>query len=165
MNIFTVSFIGHRNIDRFFDAESKVETVVRKLIRENEYVEFLVGRDGDFDQIAASTIRRAKAAIDDSNSSLTWVMPYSKAEYDSNAASFDNYYDNIEVCEASNRCHPKAAIQMRNRDMIDRSDLVICYVDHNSGGAYQTIHYAEQQGKHILNLATPNTLWDEYGIE
>lgn len=37
--------------------------------------------------------------------------------------------------------------------MVDRSDLVICYIQHKSGGAYKTIKYAEEQGKVIINLA------------
>ena len=38
-------------------------------------------------------------------------------------------------------------------DMVDRSDLVLCYIQHKNGGAYKTIKYAEEQGKTILNLA------------
>ena len=33
----------------------------------------------------------------------------------------------------------KSAFQVRNKSMVDRSDLVICYVETNEGGAYQTI--------------------------
>ncbi len=38
-------------------------------------------------------------------------------------------------------------------NMVDRSDLVLCYIQHKNGGAYKTIKYAEEQGKTILNLA------------
>ncbi|CDA72432.1 putative uncharacterized protein [Ruminococcus sp. CAG:579] len=37
--------------------------------------------------------------------------------------------------------------------MIDRSDLVVCCIQHKSGVAYRTIQYAEKQGKKIVNLA------------
>ena len=37
--------------------------------------------------------------------------------------------------------------------MVDRSDLVVCYVDHESGGAYKTIQYAEKREKKIINVA------------
>ncbi|EGC02912.1 hypothetical protein CUS_6646 [Ruminococcus albus 8] len=36
--------------------------------------------------------------------------------------------------------------------MIDRSDLVICCIQHKSGGAYRTIQYAEKQCKKIVNF-------------
>lgn len=88
MNVYTVAFFGHRFIEHFFDAEDKVAMVVNDLIRNKEYVEFLVGRDGDFDQIASSTVRRAKTAIGDDNSSLVWVLPYQKAAFDADEDSF-----------------------------------------------------------------------------
>ena len=46
----------------------------------NEYIEFLVGRDGEFDQLVSSTIRRCKRTIRDDNSSLVLVLPYMTAE-------------------------------------------------------------------------------------
>ena len=29
----------------------------------------------------------------------------------------------------------KSAIQIRNREMVDRADLIICYIEHEKGGA------------------------------
>lgn len=43
--------------------------------------------------------------------------------------------------------------QITNRSMVDRSDLVVCYVEHESGGAYQTMAYAGKSGKTVINLA------------
>jgi hypothetical protein len=40
--------------------------------------------------------------------------------------------------------------------MIDQSDLVVCCIQHKSGGAYRAIQYAEKQGKKIVNLADEN---------
>lgn len=127
--------------------------LVRSLIREHDYVDFLVGRDGDFDQIVSSEIRRVKREEYKPNCSLIWVMPYVKAEYMQNQASFESYYDEVEICSESCRVHPKAAIQKRNRSMVDRSDLVVCYVTHNSGGAFQTMRYAECNGKALINIS------------
>ena len=71
LDIFTVTFIGHRYIDRFSFVEEKVEELIRELIATKEYVDFLIGRDGEFDQIAASTILRVKRNVFDANSTLT----------------------------------------------------------------------------------------------
>ena len=156
MVIFTVVLFGHRYIDRFAVAETGVEEIVRKLLESKEYTEFLVGREGDFDQIASSTIKRLKRSVRDDNSSLTWVLPYPTSEMENNIEYYEKYYDNIEVCEESSRAHFKGAIQSRNRNMVDRADLIVCYVEHQRGGAYQTIKYAEKQGKRIINLAEEN---------
>ena len=59
----------------------------------------------------------------------------------------------IELCSAAAGSHPKGAIQIRNRQMVDRSDLVVFCVDHSSGGAYQTLRYAQRKKKETLNLA------------
>ena len=37
--------------------------------------------------------------------------------------------------------------------MMDRAELVICFVNHKSRGAYTTLQYAVKQGKTIINLA------------
>ena len=117
-----------------------------------EYVEFLVGRNGDFDQIVSSAVKRQQRRVRDDNSALIWVLPYPTAELRDNLESFEAYYDEIELCSAAAGSHPKGAIQIRNRQMVDRSDLVVFYVDHSSGGAYQTLRYAQRKEKETLNL-------------
>lgn len=153
LDTFTVSFFGHRYIYNYFTVEKKLEELIRGLLESKNYVEFLVGRDGEFDQIVASTVKVVKRSIGDDNSALVWVMAYPKAEYSNNEESFDDYYDEIEICEASNHCHFKSAIQVRNRNMVDRSDLVVCFVERDSGGAYSTLQYARKQEKQVINLA------------
>ena len=44
--------------------------------------------------------------------------------------------------------------QIRNREMVDRADLVICYIEHKEGGAYKTVQYALMMGKTVTNLTT-----------
>ena len=81
LSLYTVCFFGHRQVDDFQSAEQAVESLIENLIQEHEFVEFLVGRDGKFDQIVSSTILRLKKRTDKANCSLTWVMPYLKADY------------------------------------------------------------------------------------
>ena len=110
---------------RFTSDYCAVEQLVLELLRRNEYVEFLVGRDGEFDLLVASTIRRCKRTYRNDNSALIWVMPYETAEYRDNREAYDDYYDEVEVCSESAGKHFKAAHQIRNRAMIDRSDLAV----------------------------------------
>ena len=152
MNIFTVSFFGHRIIDNPFPLEQKLEELIRELLRSKEYVEFLIGRDGEFDQIVASTVRRCKRSVRDDNSALVLVLPYATAEYLNNEQSFHEYYDEIEICAEAAERHFKSAHQTRNRSMVDRSDLVVFCVEHSSGGAYQTMQYAKKVNANIVNF-------------
>ena len=36
--------------------------------------------------------------------------------------------------------------------MVDRSDLIVFYIDHNSGGAYKTMQYANKLEANTINL-------------
>lgn len=154
MYVYSVSFFGHRVIEDPLTIEQKLEVLIRRLLTEKSYVEFLVGRDGEFDQLVSSVIRRCKRTVRDDNSAYVWVLPYPTAEYWDNEEAFREYYDEIEVCSGSAGGHFKAAHQTRNRTMVDRSDLVVFCVQHESGGAWQTMKYARKQGKAHVNLAS-----------
>lgn len=153
LKIFTVAFFGHRYIDNPLKVEELLEEQIRKLINEKEYVDFIVGRNGEFDQCVSSTVLRVRKYYWDDNSSLVLVLPYSTVEYINNQNYFEDYYSDIEISYAASKAHPKSAIQIRNREMVDRADLVICYIEHNEGGAYKTVKYAYEQNKPIINLA------------
>lgn len=149
----TVSFFGHRIIDDSQTVEQKLYELLRIIIsRGDREVEFLVGRNGDFDLIATSVIRRLKKEINSENVFLTLVLPYETAELRNNTEAFEDFYDSIEISEASVDKNFKYAITARNRDMIDRSDMVVVYVKNQSGGAYQSLRYAEKNEKKIVNL-------------
>ena len=81
LNVYTVCFFGHRYVDNYSELDCQVYKIICELIKTKEYVEFLIGRDGEFDQLVSSAIIRAKRNIFDANSSHTWVLPYQKAEY------------------------------------------------------------------------------------
>ena len=62
------------------------------------------------------------------------------------------YYDKIEICLEAAKAHFKAAIGIRKRCMIERSDLVICCIQHERGGAYEVVRYANKNNKTVYNL-------------
>ncbi len=151
MNIYTVAFFGHRELPNMFSLEDRLMSLLREIINTHEYVEFLVGRNGDFDQLAASTVKTAIREYSCGNASLILVLPYERAEYRDNRESFEQYYDEVEICAESTQVHPKAAIFERNKSMVDRSDLVICAIECD-GGAAKAVRYAEKMGKKVINL-------------
>jgi len=153
MEIYTVCFFGHREVERAAEIESKLDQLLHDLITQKQYVEFLIGRDGEFDLLAASSIRRAVKQYGYGNTSIILVLPYMKAKYRDNKQYYLSYYDEVEICSESSDAHYKSAIQVRNRSMVDRSDLVVCCIQHKNGGAYSTMQYAKKQGKQVRNLA------------
>jgi len=153
MEIYTVCFFGHREVERAAEIESKLDQLLHDIITQKQYVEFLIGRDGEFDLLAASSIRRAVKQYGYGNTSIILVLPYMKAKYRDNKQYYLSYYDEVEICSESSDAHYKSAIQVRNRSMVDRSDLVVCCIQHKNGGAYSTMQYAKKQGKQVRNLA------------
>lgn len=153
LEIYNVAFFGHRYIDNPLKVEELLEEQIRKLINEKEYVDFIVGRNGEFDQCVSSAVIRVRKNYRDDNSSLVLILPYPTAEYTNNHNYYEDYYSDIEISHAAAKAHPKSAIQIRNREMVDRADLVICYIEHSEGGAYNTVKYASEQNKPIINLA------------
>ena len=152
LDTYTVSFFGHRELKNFTNIYLQLESLVRELVDTKQYVEFLVGRNGQFDSLVSSVIRMVKREYRDDNSSLVLVLPYNTKEYSDNIGYFENYFDEVEICNESSMAHFKAAIQVRNKSMVDRSDLTVFYVENESGGAYITYKYAKSQNKKIIRL-------------
>ena len=78
MEIYRVAFIGHREVDEHRQVADELDTVLSMLLKKHEYIEFYVGKNGEFDELAASAVRRLKsewAAF----CSLALVLPYGKA--------------------------------------------------------------------------------------
>ena len=152
LNVYTVSFFGHRHIENPLSIEKKLESIISSLLLQKAYVEFLVGRDGDFDLLVSSIIHRCQRKIRADNSAHVWVLPYETSEFKKYADDYRHYYNEIEICEAASKSHFKTAFAIRNQRMIDRSDLAVFYVTHNSGGAHQTMCYAQKKCVPIINL-------------
>ena len=109
MEIYTVSFFGHRLVERASEIQVRLEILLHDLITQKEYVEFLIGRDGEFDLLAASSIRRAVKQYGYGNTSIILVLPYIKAEYRDNKQYYLSYYDEVEICSESSDAHYKSA--------------------------------------------------------
>ena len=152
MNTFTVSLFGHREIDDLWELERQLATVIKSLILTKPFVSFLIGRNGEFDEYVASIIKRVRKEAGKENNEITLVLPYTVTLIE----NYDKYYDNIIIPESIYGAHPKSIITLRNRWMIERSDFVITYVKHNSGGAYTAMKYAERLNIELVNLYVKN---------
>ena len=147
--IYRVSFIGHREIDRFRFVEEQLDKVIGELLRTKEYVEFYVGRNGDFDISVASAIKRAQNAVGHHNSCLILLQPYPMKDDE----YYEKFYDEVQY-PVDSKTHPKAAITKRNRWMVENAELLIAFVEEGrKGGAMTTLKYAHARGLEIINLA------------
>lgn len=148
MDIYRVSFIGHREVDDFFFVEEQVYNIVCELLRTKEYVEFYVGRNGEFDILVASVIKRARREIGEYNSSLILVIPYQVADMD----SYEKFYDDVIYPNELRKVHYKSAITKRNEWLVDHSDMLVAYVTHDYGGATYCLNKAIERGIEIKRV-------------
>ena len=150
MNIFRVSLFGHRGIEDLLKLDKMLAPVIRELIQTRPYVSFLIGRNGEFDEYAASVIKRLQKEHGKENNDITLVLPYSVADIE----YYENYYDSIIIPDDMHGVHPKAAITLRNKWMIEHSELVLLYIHSSRGGAYTAMRYAQKLNKKIVNIYT-----------
>jgi len=147
MEIYRVSFIGHRVVENYFEIERAVEERIRRLIEEKEYVEFYLGRNGEFDVLVASVIKRLQKDWGRQNSCLVLVMPYQTAK----DKYYEEYYD--EICyPIGGETHFKSAITKRNEWLVEHTNLLIAYVKREDGGAATCLKMAEKRGIEIYRV-------------
>lgn len=156
--IYRIALFGHRELYNLRIVEEKLAPLVEDLLRTKEYVEFYIGRHGEFDEFAASVIKRIQKKVRYDNNVLILTLPYSVKDME----YYEGYYDEIIIPDLG-RTHPKNAIKMCNRWLADTADLIIAYVERKSGGAYTAMRYAELNDKQVINLAENND--GEYGVK
>lgn len=145
--IMIVTFCGHKDDIYKKDTEEKLYEILEELIKKGAN-EFLLGGYGSFDSLAAVTVRNLKKKYPDIKSVL--VIPYINRECDEFLYDCSWYPDLENV--------PKRfAISKRNECMVNKSDVVVAYVQYGYGGALNTLEYAKRKGKEIINLAKPMT--------
>lgn len=148
MNIYRVSFIGHRQVDDHGQLEERLTAVLTDLLRTRNFIEFQIGRSGEFDIFTASCIKRIQSRHGTENSAITLVLPYPVAD----VTYYEAYYDGILIPEEARTAHPKRAITERNRWLVDHADLLVAYVHRNTGGAATCLKMAEQAGRQIIRV-------------
>lgn len=146
MDIFRVSFIGHRVVDEYRQVEEELDEVIELLHRKYGFIDFNVGRNGEFDELATQAVRRFRREWEEW-CELTLVEPYPVANLD----IIEKSYDSV-IIPTDRKCHYKAAIGERNKWLAENCDMMIVYIKRDYGGAYKCYKYAQELGiEHAIN--------------
>lgn len=148
MDFYKITLFGHRDLSAHQAVEKGLYELFHKLLLTNSHIEVYVGRNGEFDIFAATVVKRAQKIFGTECLSMTLVIPYLLKDTE----LFEQYYDSVIIPDFFEVPHPKNAITQRNRWMIEKCDLVVCYVKREYGGAYNALKYAKKLGKNIINL-------------
>ncbi len=124
MDIFRVSFIGHRVVDEYRQVEEELDEVIELLHRKYGFIDFNVGRNGEFDDLATQAVRRFRREWEEW-CELTLVEPYPVANLDIIGKSYDSV-----IIPTDRKCHYKAAIGERNKWLVENCDMMVVYIKH-----------------------------------
>ena len=138
MQDYTIALFGHRDIDDLLRVEEAFLSCVEELFASHPCINFLIGRNGDFDEYIASAIKRIQKKPGAERVRLILVLPYPLAPL----IYYEAYYDEIIIPEELARIHPKARITKRNQWMIRNADLVLVCLEKAQGGTADAVRYA-----------------------
>ncbi len=145
---FAVAFIGTRDLLEFSGLSTRIEEVVEDLILRHGFVTFYIGRNGGFDILAASCIKRVQGRLGRETCSLVLVQPYPFRD----AERYQDYYDD-RLFPVPPNTHFRAAVTKRNDWMLEHCQHLIAFVQQKSGGEYTMLRKALQKGMPVQNLA------------
>ena len=144
-----ITFCGHSSFAKKADYEYKLLSILQEYIGD-EPAEIFLGGYGSFDEFARECCRKYQS--EHPRVSLVLITPYMTIEHQKNHLEYQkDYYDAIVYPEIEDK-PLRFAISYRNKWMVEKADLVIAYVNHNSGGAWQTYQHAKRKKKNIINL-------------
>lgn len=150
----TCSFTGHRNIER-----AHIDTLPGLIRRGIEYVyklgvrRFCVGGAIGFDTMAAQEVISFKMTHHDVE--LVLVLPCFDQADNWNIIEremYDFILSRADLVEYTSEHYYKGCMRIRNKRLVELSDVVIAYSNRSSSGAGQTVRMAEAAGKTVYNL-------------
>ena len=136
------TFFGHKDTPK--EIEPTLRSTLIDLIENKNVTAFYVGNNGNFDTMVRRQLEDLSQTYSITYHVVLAYLPTEKNRYDNLTNTI--YPEGLETV-------PKRfAISWRNKWMIQQSDIVVTYVNHNFGGAAQFKEMAERLNKHVINL-------------
>jgi len=146
-------FIGHKEATQ--EILPELERAVMTHIEEYGVTEFLVGRYGGFDRLAAKVVIAAKQRYPSIH--LTMLLPYHPCEC---SVQIPKGFNDSWYPSEQEFVPRRAAIVRANQYAVDHSDYLIAYVWHAASNARNLLEYAEKRQKnHTIQI----TIISRYG--
>ena len=138
MNRKTCFFIGHRDVSQ--EIYPVLYDTIEKHITEYGVTEFIVGKYGNFDKLAAKAVIAVKQMYPQVK--LLLLTPYHPAKQ---TMTRPKGFDEIYFPEGMEKVPPKAAIIRANQYVINHSEYLIAYVHHSVSNAKELVAYAQKR--------------------
>lgn len=136
------TLFGHRNAPETIKVALK--TILVDLIENKNVNMFYIGNNGAFDKMARELLKELKITHK--------INYYVVLAYIPQKTDGKDYTDSVYFDELNSRPYRVRIIE-RNKLMINKSDIVVTYVTHITGGAAEFKAFAEQKGKIVINIS------------
>lgn len=145
-------FAGHARLSEEEKVKIKLKKEIINLIEKENVTTFYSGGKGDFDWLCARTVDELRKDYPFIKSYLARAyLPKEKDDYEEYL--IEKYFDST-VYPDIEKVPQRFAIIKRNEWVVNNSNFLIAYVEHDWGGAYKTLEYAEKRRKiKIINIA------------
>lgn len=144
------SFTGHRELADLDVA--LLDRVIKNLIISG-CTRFLCGMAQGFDLTAAESVLALKKEYP--TVELVACVPCEgQSRYYSSAdrARYDRVLKSCSEVIVLSEDYYQGCMHVRDRFMVDNSDVVVCYLRKKSGGTYYTVKYAKTHDKKVIEL-------------
>ena len=146
----TICVSGHRFIGNDLKKE-RVEGFLRKFI-EKGFNTFLIGMALGFDTLCFQILERLR---EENNIKIIACIPCPSQPKRFNQKQKEEYFRLLSIADdkvvLSDEYTPYC-MQKRNQFMVDNSFAVLCYLNRNSGGTFNTVEYAKKQNVFVINV-------------
>jgi hypothetical protein len=139
----TVTFFGHKDTPK--EIEPTLRATLVDLIENHGATEFYVGSNGSFDTMVRRQLENLSQTYPITYNVVLAYLPTKKHEYSDHTKTL--------LPEGIETVPRRFAISWRNKWMIEQSDVVVTYVTHTYGGAWQFKTMAQRQGKMVIELS------------
>lgn len=140
---------GSREYEEFL---WRLSSVIREAAEEG-YRVFYTGGCTGFDILAGEMVLGMKEEFPEFQ--LIGVLPFEEQASTWSEFWRDKYFTMLERCDdvitLQTRYSP-GCYQRRNRYMVDRSSMLICYYNGKTGGTQSTVAYAEKMGLEVKRV-------------
>ena len=136
----TVTFFGHKDTPK--EIEPTLRSTLIDLIKNKNATVFYVGNHGNFDAMARRQLEDLSKTYPIKYYVVLAYMPSKNGTPDEHSI----------LPEGIETVPRRFAINYRNKWMLNKSDIVVTYVTHNFGGAWEFKQMAEKQGKMQIDL-------------
>ena len=148
-------FSGHRSIPD--DIMSEVVSLTQSAIREHYKMgvrTFKAGGALGFDTIGALLVLTLKNECPDMRLELELIAEGQEKGWSEHEISlYRSIIDRADSVRYASPTYTRGAIFSRNRNLVDGSDYIICYLKESKGGTAYTVDYARKKGLIITNIA------------